>query len=271
MDWVMNKWSSSATFRPKKSLGQNFLVDENIARKIIASVAPNPEDVILEIGPGFGILTKYLAPAVKKLIAVEIDPKLVQNLKERFDGQKNFELIAGDFLELEFVELIEDSGYLRVLGNIPYHITSPAIFKIFEHRNLVHDMILMIQKEVAQRIVASPGDKEYGILSVFSQLYSEPRILFHVSRNVFKPKPEVDSTVVRWDFTREPRMTIRNEEILHKVIHGVFQQRRKMLRKSLKNIPELPVNLDDLNFDLQKRPEELTPAEFVKLSNLLFK
>jgi 16S rRNA (adenine1518-N6/adenine1519-N6)-dimethyltransferase len=265
----MNEWSSSATFRPKKSLGQNFLVDENIARKIIASVAPNPEDVILEIGPGFGVLTKYLIPAVKKLIAVEIDPKLVQNLKERFGEAKNFDLIAGDFLELDFVELFENLEPLRVLGNIPYHITSPVIFKVFEHRNLVHDMILMIQKEVAQRIVAAPGNKEYGILSVFSQLRSEPRILFHVSRNVFKPKPEVDSTVVRWDFTREPRLEIRSEEILDKVIHGVFQQRRKMLRKSLKNIPELSVNLDDLNFDLQKRPEELTPAEFVELSNLL--
>ena len=270
MDWVMNKWSKLATFRPKKSLGQIFLVDENIARKIVRFVAPNPGDIILEIGPGFGALTKYLIPVVNKLIAVEIDRNLVKNLKEEFGEENNFELLEGDFLELEIVELFEDSGPLRVLGNIPYHITSPVIFKIFGQRDLVHDMILMIQKEVAQRIVASPGSKEYGLLSVFSQLYSEPRILFHVSKNVFKPKPEVDSTVVRWDFTKNLQIAIKSPETLHKVIHGAFQQRRKMLRKSLRSIPELQLTLENIDFNFERRPEDLTPVEFVELSNVLY-
>lgn len=270
MDWVMNKWSKLATFPAKKSLGQIFLVDENIARKIVRFVAPNPKDMILEIGPGFGALTKYLIPVVNKLIAVEIDRNLVQNLKEEFGEENNFELLEGDFLELEIVELFEVSGPLRVLGNIPYHITSPVIFKIFEQRDLVHDMILMIQKEVAQRIVASPGSKEYGLLSVFSQLYSEPRILFHVSKNVFKPKPEVDSTVVRWDFTKNLQIEIKSPETLHKVIHGTFQQRRKMLRKSLRSIPELQLTLENIDFNFERRPEDLTAVEFVELSNLLY-
>lgn len=261
--------NSKETFRPKKSLGQNFLVDENIARKIIRFVAPTPKDVILEIGPGFGILTKYLIPTIEKVIAVEIDHNLSQKLKNQFGQRKNFELIEGDFLELEIVEFFDHLGKLRVLGNIPYHITSPVIFKIFENREYIQDMILMIQKEVGQRIVALPGSKDYGILSVFSQLYSEPHLLFHVSKNVFKPKPEVDSTVVRWDFSKSLEVGVKSKEILQIVIHGTFQQRRKMLRKSLKNIPGLSANIQKLDFNLKKRPEDLNPSEFVELSNLI--
>ncbi|MFQ5823371.1 MAG: 16S rRNA (adenine(1518)-N(6)/adenine(1519)-N(6))-dimethyltransferase RsmA [bacterium] len=262
--------NSKEIFRPKKSLGQNFLVDENIARKIIRYIAPNPNDVILEIGPGFGVLTKYLVPAAKKVIAVEIDRNLTQHLKKRFEQEKNFKLIQGDFLEIEIADFYDARAKLRVLGNIPYHITSTVIFKIFDMREFIFDMILMIQREVAQRIVASPGSKEYGILSVFSQLYSEPRILFHVSKNVFIPKPEVDSSLVQWDFSKRLEVDVNNMDILQEVVHGVFQQRRKMLRKSLKNIPGISVNINHLNFDLEKRPEDLSSREFVELSNLLY-
>ncbi|MFQ6112974.1 MAG: 16S rRNA (adenine(1518)-N(6)/adenine(1519)-N(6))-dimethyltransferase RsmA [bacterium] len=261
---------SEVTFRPKKSLGQNFLVDENIARKIIRCLAPNPKDVILEIGPGFGVLTKYLIPAAKKVSAVEIDRNLALQLKERFGQEKNFRLLQADFLNMGMAEFFNPGEKWRVLGNIPYHITSPVIFKIFKMREFVRDMILMIQREVAQRIVASPGNKEYGILSVFSQLYSEPRILFHVSKNVFKPKPEVDSTVVQWDFSKGLEVVVKSEELLQQVIHGVFQQRRKMLRRSLKNIPGLSPNLSNLNVNLERRPEDLSPTEIVELSNLIY-
>ncbi|MFQ5863773.1 MAG: 16S rRNA (adenine(1518)-N(6)/adenine(1519)-N(6))-dimethyltransferase RsmA [bacterium] len=261
---------SKETFRPKRSLGQNFLVDDNIARKIIRHLAPNPEDVILEIGPGFGVLTDYLMPAVKKVIAVEIDRNLTKELQKRFGKENNFKLILGDFLRVEMAELCDPREKLRVLGNIPYHLTSPVIFKIFKAREFVHDMTLMIQREVAQRIVASPGSKEYGILSVFSQLYSEPRILFQVSKNVFNPKPEIDSAVVRWDFSKGLDVVVKSEDTLQKVIHGVFQQRRKMLRRSLKHILSLSVTLDALNFNLARRPEDLSPGEMVKLSNLIY-
>ncbi|MFQ5771487.1 MAG: 16S rRNA (adenine(1518)-N(6)/adenine(1519)-N(6))-dimethyltransferase RsmA [bacterium] len=259
----------STTFRPRKSLGQNFLVDENIARKIIQRLTPTPQDVILEIGPGFGVLTKYLIPEVKQVIAVEIDRNLSKSLRSQFSHHKNFRLIEGDFLKLTLNEFVRGRGRCRVLGNIPYHITSPVIFKIFKFYDLIFDMVLMIQKEVAHRIVAAPGSKEYGILSVFSQLFSEPRIFFHVSKNVFKPKPEVDSSVVRWDFLKRKKLNVKNAELLDALIHGVFQQRRKMLRKSLKSIPQFANKLHNLDFNLEKRPEDLNPEEFVILSNLM--
>jgi 16S rRNA (adenine1518-N6/adenine1519-N6)-dimethyltransferase len=255
------------TFRPKKSLGQNFLVDENIARKIIRQLAPTPQDVVVEIGAGFGVLTKYLLPAAKKVIAVEIDGRLAQTLRGKFGRQEKFNLIEGDFLKIDLAEIYTGSEGLRIVGNIPYHITSPVIFKIFDVCRLVADMTLMIQQEVAQRIVAAPGSKDYGILSVFSQLYSEPKILFQVSKNVFRPRPEVDSSVVRWDFSRPLQVEISDHEILDRVIHATFQQRRKMLRKSLQQIAEIADNIRKLNFNLEKRPEELTPEEFVQLAN----
>lgn len=255
------------TFRPKKSLGQNFLVDENIARKIIKFVAPSPEDIVIEIGPGFGVLTKYLIPEVKKIVAVEIDRHLVRELESGFGQHENFELVAGDFLEFEIAAVAAGGRTVRVLGNVPYHITSPVIFKIFDQRVFVRDMILMIQKEVARRIVAAPNSKDYGILSIFSQLYAEPRILFHVSKNVFKPRPEVDSSVVQWDFSKKKGAGIRNEDILRQVVRGTFQQRRKMLRKSLSHLATLPVDTDRLEMNLERRPEELYPPEFVELSN----
>lgn len=256
-----------AAFRPKKSLGQNFLVDENIARKIIHHVAATPDDAIVEIGPGFGVLTKYLVSSTKRVIAVEIDRKLSRHLAVQFGCHQNFVLIEGDFLKEDLADFTGAGEKLRVLGNIPYHITSPVIFKVFGARHLVADMILMIQKEVARRIVAQPGSKDYGILSVFSQLHSSPKILFSVSKNVFIPKPDVDSAVVRWDFSRPLAAAVSSYEILDNVVHATFQQRRKMLRKSLQQITEIVDRLNEIDFDLQKRPEELSPTDFVKLSN----
>lgn len=257
------------TFRPKQSLGQNFLVDENIARKIIRLLTPKSEDVIIEIGPGFGVLTKYIIRAAQKVIAVEIDRDLAEQLRVEFGHVENLELIEADFLRFDLTEYFNPNYRLRILGNIPYHITSPVIFKSFEIRKQIYDLTLMIQREVAERVVASPGNKDYGILSVFSQLYSEPEILFHVSRNVFKPKPDVDSSVLRWDFAKAVEPAVRNEELLRRIIKVTFQQRRKMLRKSLQQIPELAKMPDHCDFNLEKRPEALSPAEFVELTNML--
>ncbi|RMF61713.1 MAG: ribosomal RNA small subunit methyltransferase A [Calditrichaeota bacterium] len=258
---------SVRTFRPRQSLGQNFLVDENIARKIVAALTPNPKDVVVEIGPGFGVLTKYILPRVARLVAVEIDRNLADVLRQKHSTSANLELVTGDFLELDLRAFVPEKGRLRVLGNIPYHITSPVIFKVLALRQVVHDMILMVQREVAERIVAGPGCKAYGILSVYSQLYSQPAILFHVSRNVFRPRPDVESSVVRWDFSQRVPAEIEDEKLLDRVIHAAFQQRRKMLRKSLKGLLECLKPGAAVDFDLEKRPEELTPEEFVRLSN----
>lgn len=260
-----------ATFSPKRSLGQNFLLDENIARKIIKTLTPNARDTIIEIGPGFGVLTKYIVPEVEQVVAVEIDRKLCYSLEEKFGSYENFNLINGDFLKVDLTNYFEKGGQIRILGNIPYHITSPVIFKIFQIRQFVSDMTLLIQREVAERIVALPGCKDYGILSVFSQLYSQPKLLFHVSRSVFRPKPVVDSTVVRWDFLKTKKLSSENSEVLDKVVHLAFQQRRKMLRKSLQQIPGFLDFSSKIEFDLGKRPEELDISEFIDLSNQIGK
>ncbi len=260
---------NASTFRPRKSLGQNFLVDENIARKIVETLTPKPKDVVVEIGPGFGVLTKYLVPRVRQVLAVEIDRRLTAGLREAFADATNFQLVEGDFLDVDLTALARAWGRLRVLGNIPYHITSPVIFKVLRARDLVQDLTLMIQKEVALRVVAAPGGKDYGILSVYSQLFAEPRILFHVSRNVFKPRPDVDSSVVRWDFPGRHADALHDERVFDQLVHVAFQQRRKMLRKSLRSVPEFAERLERLDFDLQKRPEQLSPLEFVELSNAL--
>ncbi len=258
------------TFRPKQSLGQNFLQDENVVRKIAHNINPGPQDTMVEIGPGFGILTKHLLPKVHRLIAIEIDQHLFEKLQQRYTDA-NLELVHADFLKTDLSKYFFESRKIRVVGNIPYHITSPVIFKIFPVRAHVQDLILMIQREVAERIIAVPGNKSFGILSVFSQLYSKPEILFHVSRHVFSPKPDVDSSVVRWDFSKAPVLTIDNEEFLKKVVRTAFQQRRKMLRKSLQQLPGIGKKILEVDFDLQKRPEQLQVAEFVTLANLINK
>lgn len=258
---------SQQPFHPKQSLGQNFLKDENVARKIVGALAPKRDDAIIEIGPGFGVLTAHLLQVARRVVGVEIDRHLLTALQQRFSGCDNLELIAGDFLKMELPSLCEPDTKVRVLGNIPYHITSPVIFKVLEARELMQDMVMMIQREVAERIVASPGCKQYGILSVFSQLHSVPKIAFYVSRNVFNPKPEVDSAVVRWDFGSAPELEIVDHGLLGAVIRSSFNQRRKMLRKSLQQLPGFRDKMEHIDFDFTRRPEDLSVQEFVDLSN----
>jgi len=257
-------------FRPKQSLGQNFLQDDNVVRKIVRHMDIHPQDTVVEIGPGFGVLTEHLLSAVPSLVAVELDGYLFEKLKSRFEEQ-NLKLIHGDFLKTDLRQFVPADGKLRVVGNIPYHITSPVIFKIFDERHYVRDLVLMIQREVAERIVAPPGNKSYGILSVFSQLYAEPKILFYVSRQVFNPKPDVESAVIRWDFERARQWDIHDEEMFRRVVRTSFQQRRKMLRRSLHPLFGSRATPEEIDFDLRKRPEQLTVAEFVELSNLMAK
>lgn len=255
-------------FRPKQTLGQNFLVDENVARKIVNSFAATKDDVVVEIGAGLGVLTKYLVEDCKHLIAVEIDRHLIEKLKHQFSMLENFTLLEGDFLKMDFEPYFSERP-LRIIGNIPYHITSPVIFKIFEVRQFFKNLQLMIQREVGQRIVAKPSTKDYGILSVFSQFYSKPQLVFHVSPNVFKPKPDVESSVINWDFENAPEFQVKDMELFRAVVRSSFNQRRKMLRKSLQKLPEISHKLGEIKFDLRKRPEELIVDEFVELSNLL--
>jgi 16S rRNA (adenine1518-N6/adenine1519-N6)-dimethyltransferase len=252
--------------RPKKNLGQNFLIDENIIRKLVNALEITPKDCILEIGSGHGVITKHIVNAVRKVVAVELDRTLADELRKKFADIQNFELIEDDFLKLSLQNVFGEYRHWKVFGNIPYHLTSSIIFKMIEHRHHVHSLTLMIQKEVAQRIQTKPNSKLYGIISVYSQLYADVELLFTVSKNVFYPRPKVDSAVIQWNFLPQPRYYIDNEQILKQIIRAMFGMRRKVLRNSLK--PFLN-NTKNIPIDLAKRPEQLTVEEIVTLSNCI--
>jgi 16S rRNA (adenine1518-N6/adenine1519-N6)-dimethyltransferase len=254
----------SAHLRPRKSLGQNFLRDENICRKIIAAVDTRPSDTLLEIGPGEGALTKYLARGKHRLIVVDLDERVVARMREMFPG---IEVLHEDFLDLDLADF--GAAKLRVVGNIPYNITSPILFHLLDHRTCVVDATLMVQKEVARRLVGRPRTKEYGILSVLFQFFAEVKVLFDVSRNAFSPKPEVTSSVVHLRMLPEPRYRVEDEEVFRSMVRSLFGKRRKMLRSSLKYFCDEKAYVLPGDVDLTKRPEELSVERLAQLSNRL--
>lgn len=251
---------------PKKSLGQNFLTDENIARKIIAALELTDRDRVLEIGAGTGVLTKYLVERARQVIAVEIDRKLMEQLRHRFGAVKHLRLFEADILKISWDQMLEGGNNWKAVANLPYHITSPVLFRFFDHFQHFDSATLMLQKEVAQRLNARPGSKSYGILSVLSQFYAEVQLLFDVSRHVFFPKPQVTSSVVRLKFKRELEFDLSQEQFFRQLVRGTFNQRRKILRNSLAAIPDLSIDINALNFDLSRRPEQLSLSEFIEIS-----
>jgi 16S rRNA (adenine1518-N6/adenine1519-N6)-dimethyltransferase len=254
--------------KPVKYLGQHFLNDKNIARKIAEAINPQPDDVIVEIGAGEGFLTEQFVGKVRKIFAVEVDKRAVDFLRVRFEDK--VEILHQDFLKLDF-NMFENYGKIRLVGNIPYNITSSIIFKAIENRRLIEDLTIMVQFEVALRIVAQPGVKDYSILSVMCQAYSKPEILFRVSRNVFYPRPNVTSAVIRLDFENgEKAKGIIDDSFFKKIVKVVFNKRRKILKNTLKEIFD-DETLSKLEFDLTKRPEQLSVDEFIDLSNSLYK
>lgn len=253
--------------RPKQSLGQNFLRDDNISRKIIAAVDPQQRDVVLEIGPGEGALTKHLAPLCDKLIAVDIDSRVIERMKMMFGAE--IEILHGDVLETDFGAIRERrrGDLLRIVGNIPYNITSPILFHILDNRQHIADATLMMQREVARRLVAKPGTKEYGILTVSCQIFADVKMLFDVSPNCFFPAPTVTSTVVQLRMLPAPRFPLADEQQFRRMVRGVFGKRRKTLRNSLAYVVD-PVPVVT-GFDLSKRPEQLSVEELSALANAL--
>jgi 16S rRNA (adenine1518-N6/adenine1519-N6)-dimethyltransferase len=247
--------------RPKKKLGQHFLTDLNIAKKIADLLDLNSCGNVLEIGPGTGVLTQFLIPKTKALSLVEIDPESVLFLKNNFPFEK-IKLIEGDFLKLNLATLYQ-SKQLAIIGNFPYNISSQIVFKVLENKSQIPFFAGMFQKEVAERICESPGSKKYGILSVLTQLYYKTEYLFTVSPTVFNPPPKVDSAVIQ--LVRKDDLDLDcNEVLLTKIIKLSFQQRRKTLRNSLKTL-NLPINLrEDSIFDL--RPEKLSGEDFIRLT-----
>jgi 16S rRNA (adenine1518-N6/adenine1519-N6)-dimethyltransferase len=249
---------------PKKSLGQNFLQDGNIARKIVQAFHLSADDHVMEIGPGKGILTGLILPCVKRLTAVEIDSRCVDFLRDRFGSSSNLEILYDDFLKMN----LECSEKIRIVGNIPYYLTSPIIFRVMDHRHCVQDLTLLIQKEVAERINAQPRTKSYGILSVMSQAFADVSLLLYVPCTVFSPRPRVESALVRWKFTDSREKNIKNIEFFRHIVRTAFGQRRKMLRNSLQHYSGLSAACAE---DFTRRPEQLSVAEWISLSNELYK
>ncbi|MBI3586349.1 MAG: ribosomal RNA small subunit methyltransferase A [Ignavibacteriales bacterium] len=251
---------------PKKSLGQNFLQDDNVARNIVERLHLEREDVVVEIGPGKGALTQFLSTHVGTIIAIELDERAVGVLKELFGS--SVEIIHADVREVDLTALSQRRGKrFRVIGNIPYYITSEILFWLFEHYEVVVDATIMVQLEVARRFVAKPRTKDYGILSIFTQFYSKPEMLFKVSRNSFYPKPSVDSAVVRFEFRRE--LPECNRKLFKNIVRATFGKRRKTLRNGLKYMGLDENKLNTLAFDLNRRPETLSLEEFINLTKLI--
>ncbi|MFA5150561.1 MAG: 16S rRNA (adenine(1518)-N(6)/adenine(1519)-N(6))-dimethyltransferase RsmA [Candidatus Omnitrophota bacterium] len=260
--------------QPKKSLGQNFLADQNIRNKIIASLELKENDVVLEIGSGKGELTQAIAQRASKVFGLEIDKRLHNFLTSAFaDTGRNTEIINKDILKLDIAKFLKENkikGRIKVFGNIPYYISSPIIEHLLKFRDRIEAIFITVQKEFAARVEAVPGSKAYGSFSCFTQYYTCPRIIFNISRNCFKPAPKVDSSFLELKIRKEPAVCVKDEELFFKIIRGAFNQRRKTLRNSLEEI----VSPDTLNeffarFGLDKniRPEDLTLENFAFLSS----
>ena len=251
------------SFKTKKSLGQHFLTDNNIITKILKSVRAGKEDRIIEIGPGTGALTKWLVQQYNDVHAIEVDQRAVKVLEESLNG---LNIHQKDVLKVNWEELISDTGSTYVIGNLPYYITSPILFSLLESRQYFKEATLMMQKEVAQRLVATPSTKDYGILSVQTQLMSTPELLFDVSPNSFSPPPKVMSSVIRLTFDK-PALNC-SDKMLKSVVRTAFNQRRKKLSNSLKPV------LDDFQpegFNYDQRAEDWEPAIYADLAERLEK
>ncbi len=255
-------------YKPRKSLGQNFLQDENILRKIVDSLHLHDGDTVVEIGPGQGALTKHLVMQPVTLIWIDIDERAIALLRGTIGEKAVF--IQANVLDVDLKKLFDKCGKkIRIVGNIPYYLTSEILFWLFDARKYITDAVIMMQLEVARRLIASPKNKEYGILSVFTQFYTECELLFKVSKNCFYPKPEVDSAVVHLNFKKI--LPQADEKMLRSVVRATFGKRRKTLRNGLKSLEYEDTVLDRIPFDLKKRPEELSANEFVELTEAIKK
>ena len=260
---------------PRKRWGQHFLVDRNILNKVVRAAELEKGDVILEIGSGMGEMTLALARQVKKVIAVEIDRKLVKILKERTAEFSNITFIEGDILKISFEELYrQGQQQLKVVANLPYQISTPLLFRFIESKQLFSSLSLMLQREVAERMIAHPGGKDYGPLSIFTQSVSDLSIQFYIKPSAFFPPPKVESAVIRMVWKERPLVRLEEEGWFKKVVKGCFSYRRKRLVNGLRHanllLPEdLEKRIEKIGIDPQRRPETLTIQEFARLADAL--
>ncbi len=260
----------SIQVRPLKRFGQNFLINEGIAKKIVSLLEIKSSDNIVEIGAGKGSLTKLiLETGVKRLTAIEIDYRLLGDLRALDTKDTEFIIIQDDFLEVHLDNFPLENEKIKIIGNIPYNITSAIIFKLLEHFHLISRAVLMVQKEVAERIVAEPGNKEYGILSILTAIHGRVTKELNIKKNNFYPVPKVDSAILTMEFN-DKLNDIFDYELFKIIVKGTFQTRRKMLHNSLKRISGEEITGLIKTQDLSKRPEELTVENFISLANEIY-
>mgnify|MGYP000846290992 CR=1 FL=1 len=262
--------------KPDKRLGQHFLVNEAPIFSMIKAAELTLQDEVLEVGPGLGVLTVNLCDKVKKVVAVEKDKNLIPIVADLTKDLKNICLLQEDVLKLNMEKLKREyfSGNFKVVANLPYYITSRMIMKIIRNRHMIENAVLMVQKEVAQRIVAPPGKKDYGILSIAVQLFADTHIVCDVDRTSFLPPPRVDSSVVKISLEKNPDKLPEDEELFFKVVEAAFSQRRKTIRNSLKNCLRLPKVTEDVldkalyqtDIDPMRRGETLSIEEYILLA-----
>lgn len=266
------------TIKPQKKLGQSFLVDEESIRGIAEAASAGEDDVIVEIGAGIGVLTEYLAQKAAKVVAVEFDEQLVVVLKDRLSRYKNIEIHQGNILRFDFRALAAvENTKIKVVGNIPYNISSPLLFYLLSFRDVIGSFVLMMQKEFVERLAASPGGKSYGVPSVILQMFASVEIIMNIPAAYFHPRPKVESSVIRGHFLGKPAVELRDEDFFVRLVRDSFAQRRKMLMNNLKhsklteNTPESVLRniLASAGIDPARRAETLSVAEFGNLSNIL--
>jgi 16S rRNA (adenine1518-N6/adenine1519-N6)-dimethyltransferase len=261
----------SASIKPLRRFSQNFLEDPVFARKLVEAMDVNAGDTLLEIGPGLGILTRCLieSPA-GKIIGVELDRRCAERIRQLFNDERRFLLIEKDFLKIDFSALASGAEKIRIVGNIPYGITSPILFHLLDHRRLIRDFTITVQKEVGQRIAGSPGSKAYGIPSVLFQLHSDVRLLFDIPSGAFHPKPKVESSVLHGRFLDSPRYPVTDEGFFRTFVKTLFGQRRKMIRNTVKKWSLNRKDWGDMEKFLDRRPEALTVEQLIALSDHVF-
>ena len=262
----------------QKKFGQNFLIDSHVLDKIVSAAGITKDDFVLEIGPGIGTMTQYLAASARKVFAVEIDKALIPILEDTLKEFDNVQVINQDILKVDIKKLAEehnDGKPIKVVANLPYYITTPIIMGLFESQVPIDSITVMVQKEVADRMKVGPGTKDYGALSLAVQYYAEPYIVANVPPNCFMPRPKVGSAVIRLTRHEKPPVEVVDEKLMFRLIRASFNQRRKTLANGLNNSPELSYSKEEIQQTIEKcgfkagiRGEALTMEDFAKLANV---
>ena len=272
--FIMKKYGITAN----KRLGQNFLISDEVVNKIVTSSNIDKDDLVIEIGPGLGTLTKPLLDNARKVILIELDDRMIEILEDRFKLYKNFEVINEDVLKVNLKELIKNNKKngitnVKIVANLPYYITTPIIMKLLEDRLDIESIIVMIQKEVADRLIAKPGEKHTGAITYAINYYTNPKRVLEVDKKHFLPSPEVDSTVIKLDVLKAGAVKVKNEELMFRIIKSAFMQKRKTLLNGLSNSnlfggkETIEKILIDLSINPSIRAEKLSLEDFAKIAD----